>query len=303
MRQFLLAGNVAYSTAADLNAVAAGAIGVFYNDNGQLKVTATGQEVKREAMLVLGRATDKGGPVVLPIFKNNFSYVKGDYVAATKFGAEMDIVAPTLVGDYTIIVAKKGVKFNERNKWSATVHVRDIVNTTAAKLSQALADAINANSEGSGVTAIAETNKLTINAINAGDDYEILGADLYFGVTIRVKTQGTPAYGDAAYVTDLANKAAADAGFEYTYRDDVDYLYPNYPLNPLKQADAADTGFTIFTIRFAEPRDVKTRDEVVNQIIQVAFPTGAAPISTFETVLKALAGEAAEADGQDADGE
>lgn len=303
MRQFLLAGNVAYSTAADLNAVAAGAIGVFYNDNGQLKVTATGQEVKREAMLVLGRAADKGGPVVLPIFKNNFSYVKGDYVAATKFGAEMDIVAPTLVGDYTIIVAKKGVKFNERNKWSATVHVRDIVNTTAAKLSQDLADAINANSEGSGVTAIAETNKLTINAINAGDDYEILGADLYFGVAIRVKTQGAPAYGDAAYVTDLANKAAADAGFEYTYRDDVDYLYPNYPLNPLKQADATDTGFTIFTIRFAEPRDVKTRDEVVNQIIQVAFPTGAAPISTFETVLKALAGEAAEAGGQDAGGE
>lgn len=303
MRQFLLAGNVAYSTAADLNAVAAGAIGVFYNDNGQLKVTATGQEVKREAMLVLGRAADKGGPVVLPIFKNNFSYVKGDYVAATKFSAEMDIAAPTLIGDYTIIIAKKGVKFNERNKWSATVHVRDIANTTSDKLSQALVDAINANSEGSGVTAVAETNKLTINAINAGDDYEILGADLYFGVTIRVKTQGAPAYGDAAYVTDLANKAAADAGFEYTYRDDVDYLYPNYPLNPLKQADAADTGFTIFTIRFAEPRDVKTRDEVVNQIIQVAFPTGAAPISTFETVLKALAGEAAEADGQDADGE
>lgn len=303
MRQFLLAGNVAYSTAADLNAVAAGAIGVFYNDNGQLKVTATGQEVKREAMLVLGRAADKGGPVVLPIFKNNFSYVKGDYVAATKFSAEMDIAAPTLIGDYTIIIAKKGVKFNERNKWSATVHVRDIANTTSDKLSQALADAINANSEGSGVTAVAETNKLTINAINAGDDYEILGADLYFGVTIRVKTQGAPAYGDAAYVTDLANKAAADAGFEYTYRDDVDYLYPNYPLNPLKQADAADTGFTIFTIRFAEPRDVKTRDEVVNQIIQVAFPTGAAPISTFETVLKALAGEAAEADGQGDEGE
>lgn len=291
MRQFLLAGNVAYSTAADLNAVAAGAIGVFYNDNGQLKVTATGQEVKREAMLVLGRAADKGGPVVLPIFKNNFSYVKGDYVASTKFSAEMDITAPTIVGDYTIIVAKKGVKFNERNKWSATVHVRDIVNTTSDKLSQALADAINANSEGSGVTAIAETNKLTIKAINAGDDYEILGADLYFGVTIRVSSQGTPAYGDAAYVTDLANKAAADAGFEYTYRDDVDYLYPNYPLNPLKQADVTDTGFTIFTIRFAEPRDVKTRDEVVNQIIQVAFPTGATPISTFETVLKALAGE------------
>ena len=303
MRQFLLAGNVAYTTAADLSAVAAGAVGVFYNDNGELKVTATGKEVKREAMLVLGRAAANGGPVVLPIFKNNFSYVKGAYTAATTYVAEMDIAAPTLIGDYTIIVVKKGVKFNERNKWTATVHVHDIANTTSDKLSQALADAINANSEGSGMTASAETNKLNFTAANAGDDYEILGADLYFGAEIRVTTKGTPAYGDAAYITDLANKAAADAGFEYTYRDDVDYLYPNYPLNPLKQADAADTGFTVFTIRFAEPRDVKTRDEVVNQIIQVAFPTGAASISTFETVLKALAGEVDEEAGGEAGGE
>ena len=29
---------------------------------------------------------------------------------------------------------------------------------------------------------------------------------------------------------------------------------------------AKDTGFTIFTLRFAEPRDVKTRDEVVSKI-------------------------------------
>ena len=83
--------------------------------------------------------------------------------------------------------------------------------------------------------------------------------------------------------------AAADAGFNDTYQSDVSLLYPNFPLNPLKQADAADTGFTIFTLRFAEPRDVKTRDEVVNQIVQVAFPTGSAAITTFETVCEALA--------------
>ena len=58
-----------------------------------------------------------------------------------------------------------------------------------------------------------------------------------------------------------------------------------------KANDTADTGFTIFTLRFAEPRDVKTRDEVVNQIIQVAFPTGATGIAAFETVCKGLAGK------------
>ena len=85
----------------------------------------------------------------------------------------------------------------------------------------------------------------------------------------------------------MANKAAADAGFEYTY-DEFAGLYPAYPLNPLAQSDKADTGFTVYTIRFAEPRDMKTRDEVVHQIIQIAYPTGSAAIATLKTILDAL---------------
>lgn len=294
MRQFLLCGNVAYTTATQLDNVANGAVGFFYNNNGQLAVTNTGAEITKEAMLVLGRSGN-AGPVVLPIFKNNFSYVKGEYTAATTFKAETTIAAPTQVGNYSIIVAKKGVKFNERNKWTAMVHIKD-VSTTANTLAQKLADAINANSVGSGVSASVDAAKITITATEAGVDYEIIGADLLTNQAVTVSVSGIPAYGDASYVQDLANKAAADAGFEYTYRDDVNYLYPYYPLNPLAQANTTDTGFTIFTLRFAEPRDVKTRDEVVNQIIQVAFPTGATSITTFETVLKALAGQTSDGD-------
>ena len=95
------------------------------------------------------------------------------------------------------------------------------------------------------------------------------------------------AYGSAAYVADLADKAAADAGFEYTYDEGVNF-YPGYPLNPLAQPLAEDTGFDIFTIRCAEPRDVKTRDEVVHQIVQVAFPHGVG--AAFEDICKKLAG-------------
>lgn len=290
MRQFILAGAGAYATGANLNAVAAGAVGVFYNKDGVLTASTKGTEFTKEAMLVLGRSANNGGPIVLPIFKNNFSYVKGEYSAATKFVAETTISAPTQVGDYSLIVALKGVKFNERNKWTAMVHIKDAT-TTAAELAKKLADAIN-NNVGSGVTAAAETTKITITADTAGVDYAVIGADLLFGQTVTVTTQGIPAYGDSKYVSDLADKAAADAGFEYTYSDAYYYLYPNYPLNPLKANDATDTGFTIFTLRFAEPRDVKTRDEVVNQIIQVAFPTGATGITAFETVCKGLAGEA-----------
>lgn len=289
MRQFLLGKNVAYASDADLSAVADGAIGVFVNVDGKLTVATTGKEVTKEAMLVLGRPSDKGGPIVLPIYKNNFSFVKGEYKVATKFSANFAVPAPTKIGDYSIIVVLKGTKFNERNKWTAMIHVKDVT-MSAKTLASKLAAAINGNTIGSGVKATVNTATITITAEKSGVDYEILGADELFDVKADITAKGLPAYGDAKYIQDLAEKAAADAGFEYTYRDAYTYLYPNYPLNPLKAYDAKDTGFTIFTLRFAEPRDVKTRDEVVNQIIQVAYPTGASAISRFETVLNGISG-------------
>ena len=173
-----------------------------------------------------------------------------------------------------------------------TVLVTDIT-MSANDLATKLVEQIKNNTAGSGVTASASAAVITIDAEKQGDDYEIIGADLLMGTNATVTTAGAPAYGDAAYVSDLVNKAAADAGFEYTFYTWTKNLYPNYPLNPLKATNTADTGFTIFTLRFAEPRDVKTRDEVVNQIVQVAFPTGATGIAAFETACKALAGEAA----------
>ena len=288
MRQFLLAGKVAYASATnDLTQVAEGAIGVFHNVNGILTVDTTGQNVKNEAMLVLGRKVENGGPVVLPIFKNNFSFVKGVYAPASTFKAEVEVPEPTKIGDYSLIVVLKGVNFNERNKWTAMVHIKD-VNIDAATLAANLAEQIN-NNPGHGVTATTDGAKVTIEANKAGIDYKILGADELFGVAVNVVAAGEPAYGDAEYVKDLAEKAAADAGFEYTYRDANYYMYPKFGVSPLAQPNAADAGYTIFTLRFAEPRDVKTRDEVVNQIVQVAFPTGAEAIATFETVCNGLA--------------
>lgn len=290
MRQFILGAKVAYATGTDLSKVPDGAVGFFYNKDGVPTVTATGKEITSEAMIVLGRSAEKGGPVVLPFFKNNFSYVKGDYTAATKFSATFTINTPKKAGDYSIIIVRKGTKFNERNKWTVTVRINSGMNDDSQLAADFIAQ-INKIAIASGITATQSSRAdVTVTAEEAGVDYEIIAAD-ELSFTISKKTQGIPAYGDAKYVQDLAEKAAADAGFEYTYSEDCHYLYPNYPLNPLKQSDAADTGFTIFTLRFAEPRDVKTRDEVVNQIIQVAFPTATPAIATFETVCKALAGE------------
>lgn len=288
MRQFLLGKNVAYATGSKLTDVADGAIGVFYDNNGTLTATTTGKDVTKEAMLVLGRK-DEAGPIVLPIYKNNFTYVKGSYVAATTFKATIKIENPTYVGDYSLIVVKKGIKFNERNKWTATVHVKDTT-TLGDELATDLAEQINNNGSNSGVKATVTGSTITIESLVAGVDYNVVPADLLYGTKVTIVTKGMQAYGDANYIADLADKAAADAGFEYTFRDAYVDLYPNYPLNALAQPNATDTGFTIFTLRFVEPRQVKTRDEVVNQIVQVAFPTGASAIASFETVCKGLSG-------------
>lgn len=291
MRQFLLGKNVAYPTIALSNdSVVDGAIGFYFRKSDTaIAPTATGKEITKDCMLIVNRSVDKGGHVVIPIHKNKFSYVKGIYQVGKAFKQVFTIPAPTTTGEYSMIVALKGVGFNQRNKWTASVYIKD-VNKTANDLAKALAKAINNNTVGSKVVATVSNATLTISGQVVGMDYEVIPADLLTGLAVTSTQKGEATYGDAQYIIDLANKAAADAGFEYTYQEAGELMRPHYPLNPLEVSNAADKGFTIFTLSFAEPRDVKTRDEVVNQIVQVAFPTDAAQITTFEIVCKALAG-------------
>lgn len=288
MRQFILAANDAYPSVVPLGA--AGQVGITYLENGVetlVKDAATAAKIKGRANILWKNPDTKLGQIVYPIFKKNFTFSKCTYSVATAFIAELTVGTPEAYQDYSIIVAKKGLKFNERNKWTSTVHTG--ASPTASDVATKLANHINANSQGSGVKAAVTAAKITITALEAGKDYEIVPADGLMGTTVSVTRQGIPAYGDAAYVADLAKKAAADAGFEYTYND-FEGLYPAYPLNPLAQAGKANTGFTIYTLRFAEPREMKTRDEVVHQIIQIAYPANSAAINTMDKILDILAG-------------
>lgn len=108
-----------------------------------------------------------------------------------------------------------------------------------------MAKAINNNTVGSKVVATVSDATLTIDGQVVGMDYEVIPADLLTGLVATSTKKGEAAYGDAQYVIDLANKAAADAGFEYTYREAGELMRPHYPLNPLEVSDAADKGFTI----------------------------------------------------------
>lgn len=303
MRQFLLGGNVAYATSAtSFNDVPAGAFGLFVIEDGVPVLDSDGSKVKTMANLVLGRDAKLGGPIVIPINKRGFVYNKGEYQAATKFKVVYTIPEPSVVGTYSLIAVKKGKVFNDRHKWTADVYVRNI-SKTADELALDLALHMNGMSKSDlkdgaipadletprmltlGLKASVAGAKLTIEALNDGEDFEIVPADELMGLQPDAEpTAGIPAYGDAAYITDLACKAAADAGFEYTFEEDIK-MYPGYPLDPLAGEKKEDTGFTIFNLSFFEGREVKQVDQVVKQIVQIALPTGAAAISTLDSIF------------------
>ena len=270
MRQFLLGKSVDYPTA--LTSLAVGQLAFVALVSGVETLDSDGTKIKNKGYIYLGKSDAKGGKLVVPIYKNNFSYSKMVYAASTQYTGNFTIADVVAGSDYTVVVVKKGVGFNERNKWTATVRAKaaDTVDTIAA----ALASQITAN-VGAGITAAASAGKVTVTAKEKGVDYELTLGDDLFGTAVT-QTHATAAVADAKYITDLAIKAAADAGIEYTYQDAGELIYPDFPLNPLAQDDSADTGFTVYTIRFAEPREMKTVDQSINQIVQIAVPTGAA---------------------------
>lgn len=283
MRQFLLGKSVAYPTA--LTSLVVGQLAFVALVSGVETLDSDGTKIKDKGYIYLGKSDAKGGKLVVPIYKNNFSYSKMVYAASTQYTGNFTITDVVAGSDYTVVIVKKGVGFNERNKWTATVRAKaaDTVDTIAS----ALASQITAN-VGAGVTAAASTGKVTVTAKEKGVDYELTLGDDLFGTAVT-QTHATAAVADAKYITDLAIKAAADAGIEYTYQDAGELIYPDFPLNPLAQDDSADTGFTVYTIRFAEPREMKTVDQSINQIVQIAVPTGTAAIETIDKILAALA--------------
>lgn len=288
MRNFILAANAAYPVKFPL---IAGQVSISYLTDGAetlVKDADTAAGLKDRGMITWKNPNSELGQIVFPFYKKDLSYSVSKYAVASTFSASFTIASVEASSDYTVIIVKNGVKFNERNKWTSTIHAGK--NDTVKNIADKIAAHINANTVGSGVSAESDDiikGKITITAKKAGQPYTIVLADELQGLTVTTTVAGLPAINDAAAIKEMANKAAADAGFEYTY-DEFAGLYPAYPLNPLAQPDKADTGFTVYTIRFAEPRDMKTRDEVVHQIIQIAYPTDSAAIGTLKTILDAL---------------
>ena len=274
MKQLLISQKKAYATSTakstDLTTVPEGTVAMFDLKTGNLLTKAA--KATGDFSIVVGRVAGKM-PLMFPeVNLKTLEVTKATYAAATTFTAKITVPTPTVGEHYTVIVTKKGTVFNERSNWSFTAMAKD---TTAANV----AKQINANKYQLGVKAEYTGGAITITAVEAGKDYEVLGADALLGVAPTEVTNGKKAVCDKAYIQDLASRCAAGKGFNYAADDGKD-IYPGYP----EVVD--ESQYVLYTLRFAVPRvAAKQRDEVVYQIVHLAVPVGSASITDIDVIL------------------
>ena len=240
-----------------------GEVGLAIMENGELHFNPAGEtadKFKQTFYLIVGREKELGGNISIPCSTNHLTITKTQLAEAVPYEGRVTIPEPTVDGHYTIILIKKGLKFNERNRWTATVPVK--VGDSAEAIAAKLAKYFEANANNLNITVAVEGAAITINS---DDDLTMVAADDLMGVEI---TETPASKGvDKAWIENLANKCAADAGYLYTYQDlDVN---PGYPFNFKQFSEDNIEGFELLTLRFAVPRDNKTRDEVVHQVVHL----------------------------------
>lgn len=276
MKQLFICKKNAYATSnarsTDLTTVPEGTIALFSLSNGALLTASPTSNFS----IVVGRATGKM-PLMFPeVDVKSLQVTKAFYEAAKKFTAKITIPTPEKGAHYTVVIVKKGTVFNERSNWTFSTMA---TTTTAADVAKKIVSQINGNKYNLGVEASNTGDAITITAIEAGKDFEVLCADSLSGVTPTEVTHGKKAELDKSDIQDLASRCAAGKGFTYTGEDGKE-IYPGYP------EVVSEDQYTLYTLRFAVPRaSAKQRDEVVYQTVHIAVPVGAEAITTLDTIF------------------
>lgn len=276
MKQLFICQKKAYATSTakstDLTTVPEGTIALFSLKDGSLLSAAPTSNFS----IAVGRASDKM-PLFFPeVDVKTLQVTKASYTAGATFTAKITVPTPEKGTHYTVVIVKKGTIFNERSNWTFTTTA---TTTTAADVAKQITAQINGNKYQLGIKAEYTGGAITITALEAGKDYEVLGADGLFGVAPTDVTNGKKAELDKADIQNLASRCAAGKGFNDTYRDG-DSIYPGYP----EVVD--ESQYVLYTLRFAVPRvAAKQRDEVVYQIVHIAVPVGSGAITTLDTIF------------------
>ena len=276
MKQLFICQKKAYATSTakstDLTTVPEGTIALFSLKDGSLLSAAPTSNFS----IAVGRASGKM-PLFFPeVDVKTLQVTKASYAAGATFTAKITVPTPIKGTHYTVAIVKKGTVFNERSNWTFTTIA---TTTTAADVAKQITAQINGNKYQLGVKAEYTGGAITITALEAGKDYEVLGADGLFGVAPTDVTNGKKAELDKADIQDLASRCAAGKGFNYLGGDGKG-IYPGYP----EVVD--EEQYVLYTLRFAVPRvAAKQRDEVVYQIVHIAVPVGSGAITTLDTIF------------------
>ena len=228
------------------------------------------EDCKGKFDVILGRANANGGPVSLPLHMNGLKVAGAEFKADETFSANVTCANVNDVGDITLLITKCGMQFNEHATWTVNFHIT--TEMTGAQIATKLAALVNANTQAHGIIATVASAIITLTAQQSGVEYKVTATDLLSGATVLVTHHGKEGTGlDQKRLAVIASKAAADAGIEYTFQDGAELLYPTYPFNPANQA-ALTGSYDMLVIGCGEPRDFKTTEETVHQVVTIIAP-------------------------------
>lgn len=274
MNKLYILKSVAYGSAVtshDLTELADGAIAIF--EDGASEATDSALSGKR-AMFAVGTAE---GPQVFPeVDLSTLEVVKSTYAAETVWSQTFTF--PTAVDgkEYGIIVCKKGVVANERNKWSFSIVANG---TAAADAAAKLVADINNKSKYTGITASNSGAAVTVTTTNGNTDYSIVFVDGLEGTSMTSTTVGKKAVLDKAYVEELVKYCAADSGFRHPGMEAAK-LYPG--MFNIPNANS----FVQYSLKFSTTREsAKPTDERVNQVVNIVVPSASASVDSLDTIF------------------
>lgn len=258
MKQFILAASVATSKPANVAAAGTNKLSI-YEENGMFN-------------LLVGHGADLPTDLLI-VDKKNLEVTVTNKTAATTFSQEITIPTPVDGVDYAFQFSKGGAVFNERNNWTTSVTKTDSANT-ATLMAAKLAKQINMMTNNNGLKATATAAKVTVTAVNAGEDFTIKTTVEGPGVTastakatLGTKTKGLPGIADVAFIKELAHKCMGDKGIGYTYVDAAIDTYNIYN----NEGNAVDNAIdAVVNIRCYNPRYDHRIDEPLYQMIHIA---------------------------------
>lgn len=294
MKRLIIAGSTTLATTpdtlADIKAsgIAAGQIALYRGDTGAVISAALTEQIPSFGLFVgVGTSATDGEYMqsIAEISTRRFSYTKTSYAAGTKFKASITIPTPVEGKDYTLMMAKKGVVFNERNKWSATIKAKQ--GDKAATIATYLTNELNVLGKNEAFIASLSEATITVTGTNY-QDWKLLAADDLFGTAVNTAAHGLPPVCDDAYIKDLYRQCIGDEGIYGTDPSGMK-LYKERTI-------VSSTNWTLYTLQFYNPKPFKTTTgEDVRQIVHIAIPGG--PVTTLEAILASIINPVATSSG------